>query len=184
MTESCARGVLRDHVTGQIDGDISQTAFGVSSSHDTSTCDGAEGKHIGLLVDIGGGRILMIRHEEGLDGCALEAELATPRHVLNAEERAIGKQNHVKCAVTDDNVLCCVDDMGQDSPRRRIRGVCAVYKHILGGTCFPSCLGVCMNRSFNILTVEVQGTGSSGAVLEWESVIAISSVLCEGLRSF
>jgi hypothetical protein len=110
-----AGDVLRDLVTGHVDGDEGQAALGVGAALEAGAC----GVELWGVVGVGAKRqvldsaqALVIGHEEVVDGAGrgLEALCAIPRHVLDGEQRAVSEEEEVQHAVPDDGIVGPLDD--------------------------------------------------------------------------
>ena len=81
------------HVSRELDSDESKTTLGVPLAIVASSTKGTQ---VQLLV---------VRDEEVVLGVAAEALCAIPGHVLDGHESAVGKQDEVEHAVTDDSAV-------------------------------------------------------------------------------
>lgn len=90
--------VLRNHVAGELNSSISQTALRMRRAHDTRGGESAV-----RVVRVGGDDEVVARG-------GLETLEASPGGVLNLENGAVRNENHVEKTVRYNDVLCTLND--------------------------------------------------------------------------
>ena len=103
--------VLRNHVSRELDGNVSETTLSVPFAKVTSAGKSAQVQ------------LLMVRDEEVVGGIAAEALGAVPGHVLDRHERTVGQEDKVEHSVADDSAVVLLDDTREDAEARWRRGV-------------------------------------------------------------
>lgn len=122
LSVRCARNILWDFVTGQVDCDPGETTLSVRDTKETTAsneADRSSGNWLDFsLVDNFADR-WVVGHEELVTGCAVEPLCSVPCHVVEGGKGAVGNEEIVEMARANDDIVGPLDHVGKGVKRGR-----------------------------------------------------------------
>lgn len=142
-----------------------ETALMMSGSHDAVAGWQLAGVKVGVALARQQllGVVAVGRDIEGIAGGLLEPELASPGHVLNAQEDAVERQEIVARSFGNDDVLGLLNDLRQGIHARRHRLVIDAFGEHPLALC-PLDMGLDVNGRLHIAAVEPRVLAGQGIV--------------------
>ena len=138
---------------------VSLRFFTWSSQSDVTYAHDALAGPVAALLAIFGVDLLILKVGKGHvnEGrrCVQEAEMVVPRHVLDAQQRSVGRHDIVKVAVCDEHSVGFFDDLGQDFVDGVEAQVLVALEHG-AGTFLPAHALRRVHGSLDVGTVEVE----------------------------